>query len=73
MKIIFEKNAKKKDDIGSSVYTWFNQGVIFFNFQARMMEGTKKWPKKYNIDYFGNAVNLEFKFKLNFDEEVGRK
>jgi len=23
--------------------------------------------KKYNIDYFGYAVNLEFKFKLNFD------
>ncbi len=29
----------------------------------------KNWPKKYNIDYFGYAVNLEFKFKLNFDED----
>ncbi len=25
-------------------------------------------PEKYNIDYFGYAVNLEFKLKLNFDE-----
>jgi hypothetical protein len=45
-------------------------GVIFFNFQARML-GAKSWPKTYNIDYFGYAVNLEFKFKLNFDEEGG--
>ena len=29
--------------------------------------------KKYNIDYFGYAVNLEFKFKLNFDEVKNRK
>ena len=29
--------------------------------------------KKYNIDYFGYAVNLESKFKLNFDEEENRK
>ena len=28
----------------------------------------KKQPKKYNIDYFGQAVNLEFKYKLNFDQ-----
>ena len=27
------------------------------------------WPKKYNINYFGYAVNLEFKFKLDFDQE----
>ncbi len=35
--------------------------------------GAKNWPKKYNIDYFGYAVNLEFKFKLNFDQERGSK
>jgi len=29
--------------------------------------------KKFNIDYFGYAVNLEFKFKLNFDQEKGSK
>ena len=33
--------------------------------------GEKNCPKKYNIDYFGYAVNLGFKFKLNFDEEGG--
>jgi len=33
----------------------------------------KKLPKKYNIDYFGYAANLEVKFKLNFDEERGSK
>jgi hypothetical protein len=37
------------------------------------MLGAKNWPKKYNIDYFGYAVNLEFKFKLNFDEEGDQK
>ena len=37
------------------------------------MECGKKLSKKYNIDYFGYAVNLEFKFKLNFDEEGGSK
>ena len=44
--------------------------VIYFNFQARMMGGRrgKNWPKKYNIDYFGYAVNLEFKFKLIYRE-----
>jgi len=36
-------------------------------------DGTKNCPKKYNIDYFGCAVNLEFKFKLNFDQERGSK
>ena len=43
----------------------------FLNFQARMLGegGAKNQPKKYNIDYFGQAVNLEFKFKLNFDKE----
>ncbi len=34
---------------------------------------SKNFPKKYNIDYFGYAVNLEFKFKLNFDQERGSK
>jgi len=29
--------------------------------------------KNYNIDYFECAVNLEFKFKLNFDQERGPK
>ena len=48
----------------------FTRGY-FFNFQARMLG--ENWPKKYNIDYFGYAVNLEFKFKLNFDEEGGQK
>ncbi len=33
--------------------------------------GEKNCPKKYNIDYFGYAANLEVKFKLNFDEERG--
>jgi len=33
----------------------------------------KKCPKKYNIDYFGYAVNLEFKFKFKFDKERGPK
>jgi len=35
--------------------------------------GAKNCPKKYNIDYFGHAANLEVKFKLNFDEERGSK
>jgi len=39
--------------------------------------GVKSWPKKYIIHYFGYAVNLEFKLKLNFDEEgrskIGKK
>jgi len=34
-----------------------------------MLRGLQKMAKKYNIDYFGYAVNLEFIFKLNFDEE----
>jgi len=33
----------------------------------------KKLSKKYNIDYFGFAANLEVKFKLNFDEDKGSK
>ncbi len=39
-------------------------GVIFFNFQARLLGGggVKNCPKKYNIDYFGYAVNWKFKF-----------
>ena len=32
----------------------------------------KKLSKKYNIDCFGNAVNLELKFKLNFEEDGGQ-
>ena len=49
--------------------------MIFLNFQAPMLGGRrgKKLPKKYNIDYFGYAANLEVKFKLNFDEERGSK
>jgi hypothetical protein len=35
--------------------------------------GAKNCSKKYNIDYFGYAANLEVKFKLNFDEERGSK
>jgi hypothetical protein len=35
--------------------------------------GEKNCPKKYNIDYFGYAANLEVKFKMNFDEERGSK
>jgi len=31
--------------------------------------GEKTVQKKYNIDYFGYAANLEVKFKLNFDKE----
>jgi hypothetical protein len=64
--LTFPQNSLKKD--------LFLHGVIFFNFQARMLGGgTKNCPKKYNIDYFGYAVNFEFKFKLNFDEERGSK
>ncbi len=49
--------------------------MIFLNFQAPMLGGVrgKNCPKKYNIDYFGYAANLEVKFKLNFDEERGSK
>ncbi len=35
--------------------------------------GQKIVHKKHNIDYFWYAVNFEFKFKLNFDEERGSK
>ncbi len=34
-----------------------------------MLGGRGKKLSKKKIDYFGYAVNLEFKFKLNFDEE----
>ena len=49
--------------------------MIFLNFQAPMLGGggENNCPKKYNIDYFGYAANLEVKFKLNFDEERGSK
>ena len=52
-----------------------SHGVIFLNFQAPMLGGggARNWPKKYNIDYFGYAANLEVKFKFNFDEERGSK
>ena len=36
------------------------------------MLSAKKLFKKYNTDYFGYAVNLEFKFEFNFDEEGGQ-
>ena len=41
-----------------------DHGVIFLNFQARKLGGggVKNCPKKYKIDYFGCAINLEFKF-----------
>ena len=42
---------------------------FFFIFQVRRWG--KKLAKKYNIDYFGYAVNLEFKFKLSFNEDWG--
>ena len=45
---------------------------LFFQFSgtyAGVRVGQKNSQKKYNIDYFGQAVNLEFKFKLNFDKE----
>jgi len=47
----------------------------FFDFSGTYAGGRrgKKLPKKYNIDYFGHAANLEVKFKLNFDEERGSK
>jgi hypothetical protein len=35
--------------------------------------GAKNCTKKYKIDYFGYAINFEFKFKLNFDQERGSK
>ena len=45
----------------------------FFEFSGTYAGGggAKNCPKKYNIDYFGHAANLEVKFKLNFDEERG--
>jgi len=46
----------------------------FFEFSGTYAGGGrrgKKCPKKYKIDYFGYAANLEVKFKLNFDEERG--
>ena len=58
---------KKKDSL--------DHGVIFFNFQAPMLGGggAKNCPKKFDIDCFGYAADLEVKFKLNFDEEMGSK
>ncbi len=34
------------------------------------VQGQKTGPKN-NIDYFGYVVDLEFKFKMNFDEGGG--
>ncbi len=34
-------------------------------------EEGKKTAQKKKIDLFGYAVNLKFKFKLNFDKERG--
>jgi len=50
-------------------------GLFFLFFRHLCWEGggAKNCPKKYNIDYFGYAANLEVKFKLNFDEERGSK
>jgi hypothetical protein len=54
-------------------------GVIFLDFQAPMLGGRRGKNclyyiiLYYNIDYFGYADNLEVKFKLNFDEERGKK
>jgi len=50
-------------------------GMIFLNFQAPMLgvKGAKNYTKKYNIDYFGYAANLEVKFKLDLDEDRGSK
>ena len=47
-----------------------NTGVIFSIFRHVCLgeDQPKNQPKKYNIDYFGQAVNLEFKYKLNFDQ-----
>ena len=44
---------------------------ISFTFSSTFR--AKNWPKKFNIDYCGYAANLEFKFKLNFDEKGGSK
>jgi len=47
------------------------RGNLFFCFSGTYAGGggAENWPKKYNIDYFGLAVNLEFKIKLHFDED----
>ena len=52
-----------------------NTGLFFliFSHVCWGRRGKKSSIKKYYIDYFGYAVNLEFKFKLNFDEEGGQK
>jgi len=40
-------------------FVGFHHGVIFLNFQARMLGGrwVKNCLKKYNINYFGYAVS----------------
>ncbi len=46
--------------------------IAFFDFSGTYAGGgvgAKNCSKKYNIDYFGYAANLEVKFKLNIDEE----
>jgi len=40
-----------------------------FSLAPPLTGGAQNWPKKYNIDYFECAVNLEYKFKLKFDQE----
>jgi hypothetical protein len=42
--------------------------IIFASPMRHVCWGGGGGPKKYDIDYFGYEVNLEFKFKLNFDE-----
>jgi len=49
----------------------YTTGLFFLIFRHLCWggRGAKNCPKKYNIDYFGYAADLEVKFKLNFDEE----
>ena len=56
------------------IYTRAPRGY-FFDFSGTYAGGggAKNYPKKYNIDNFGHAANLEVKFILNFDEERGSK
>ena len=61
--MIYDNNKRKRIIIFASPMR-----VLLFTSddEARMLGGGG--PKKYDIDYFGYEVNLEFKFKLNFDE-----
>jgi len=58
----------------SNFFAIKTRGYIFLIFRHVCWGGGgEKFPKKYNIDYFGYAVNLELKFKLNLDPERGKK